>query len=221
MDFSFPIVTITILITTIIFSARAFKNNDLFSKYLFNAFAIKNYNEQYRFLSHAFLHSDYAHLIINMFVLYSFGQVLEGGYFPIVFGKFSTLIYILLYTGGIYASSIADYFRHQNNKYYNAVGASGAVSALVFSSILLSPNSKMGIIFIPFIHLPAWIFGLLYLAYSFYMDKNKNDRIAHGAHAWGALFGFLFTGVMDLIIANPELNDRIFVMFFRQITSIF
>jgi membrane associated rhomboid family serine protease len=221
MTLTIPIVTLTILLVTFIFSTRAFNNNELFYKYLFNAYAIKNYKEKYRFLSHAFLHSDYGHLIINMFVLYTFGQTLECGFFPIVFGKYSTLIYILLYTGGIYASSAVDYFRHQNNKYYNAVGASGAVSALVFSSIILSPNSKMGIIFIPFIHLPAWVFGLLYLAYSFYMDKNKNDQIAHGAHAWGALFGFLFTGIMDLIISNPEMNERIFVLFFKQIVSIF
>jgi hypothetical protein len=79
----------------------------------------------------------------------------------------------------------------------------------------------MGIIFIPFIRLPSWVFGLLYLTYSFYMDKNKNDQIAHGAHAWGAVFGFIFTGLMDLLIANPELQDRIFNLFIRQIISVF
>jgi membrane associated rhomboid family serine protease len=220
-DLPFPIVTITILISSIGFSIHAFKNRDVFEKYLFNAYAIKHQKEQYRFLSHAFLHSDYAHLIINMFVLYSFGRILESGYFPLVFGKFSSLIFILLYTGGIYASSIVDYFRHNENSNYNAVGASGAVSALVFSAILLNPNSSMGIIFIPFIRLPSWIFGLLYLAYSFYMDKSKNDNVAHGAHAWGAVFGFLFTGIMDLIIANPDLNDRVFSIFFHQITAVF
>jgi membrane associated rhomboid family serine protease len=219
--FDLPIVTFTILICSIGFSIHAFKNRDVFDKYLFNAYAIKHYNEKYRFLSHAFLHSDYPHLIINMFVLYSFGRILESGYFPLVFGKFSTLIFILLYTGGIYASSIVDYFRHNENRYYNAVGASGAVSALVFSAILLNPSSSMGIIFIPFIRLPSWVFGLLYLAYSFYMDKNKNDQIAHGAHAWGAVFGFIFTGLMDLLIANPELQDRIFNLFIRQIISVF
>jgi membrane associated rhomboid family serine protease len=219
--FDLPIVTFTVLFCSIGFSIHAFKNRDVFDKYLFNAYAIKHYNEKYRFLSHAFLHSDYPHLIINMFVLYSFGRILESGYFPLVFGKFSTLIFILLYTGGIYASSIVDYFRHNENRYYNAVGASGAVSALVFSAILLNPSSSMGIIFIPFIRLPSWVFGLLYLAYSFYMDKNKNDQIAHGAHAWGAVFGFIFTGLMDLLIANPELQDRIFNLFIRQIISVF
>jgi len=221
LDLPFPLVTLTILFSSIGFSIHAFKNRGSFEKYLFNAYAIKHHNEKYRFLSHAFLHSDYAHLIINMFVLYSFGRVLESAYFPVVFGKFSTLIFILLYTGGIYASSIVDYLRQKDNIHYNAVGASGAVSALVFSAILLNPNSSMGIIFIPFIRLPSWVFGLLYLAYSFYMDRNKNDQIAHGAHAWGAVFGFLFTGIMDLIIANPELNDRIFNLFIRQIISIF
>jgi membrane associated rhomboid family serine protease len=220
-ELPYPIVTFVILISSVGFSISAFKDRIIFDKYLFNAYAIKHYNEKYRFLSHAFLHSDYAHLIINMFVLYSFGRILESAYFPFVFGKFSTLIFILLYTGGIYASSIVDYYRNKENPYYNAVGASGAVSALVFSTILLNPNSSMGIIFIPFIHLPSWVFGLLYLAYSFYMDKKKNDQIAHGAHAWGAVFGFLFTGIMDLIIANPEINERVFLLFFKQISTVF
>lgn len=216
----FPIVTITILLSCIGFSLYAFSNRDVFEKYMFNAYAIKHFNQKYRFLSHAFLHSDYGHLMINMFVLYSFGSILEGGFFPMLFGKLSALVYILLYTGGIYASSIVDYYRHKDNQDYNAVGASGAVSALVFSSILLSPTSNMGIIFLPFLKIPAWIFGALYLAYSFYMDKRKSGNIAHGAHAWGAVFGFFFTGIMDLIIANPH-YERVFKAFFEQILNVF
>lgn len=188
---------------------------------MFNAYAIKHFNQKYRFLSHAFLHSNYGHLLINMYVLYTFGQLLESIFYPDLFGKYSTLIYILLYTGGIYASSIIDFFRNKDNQHYNAVGASGAVSALVFSIILLRPTSNMGIIFIPFLRIPAWAFGGLYLAYSFYMDRRKMDNIAHGAHAWGAVFGFLFTGIVDLIVANPEFEDRIFISFFKQILNIF
>lgn len=218
---SFPIVTITILLSCIGFSLYAFSNRTVFEKYMFNAYAIKHFNQKYRFLSHAFLHSDYGHLMINMFVLYSFGGILEKAFFPLLFEKFSTLTFILLYTGGIYASSIVDYYRHKNNQYYNAVGASGAVSALVFSTILLSPTSNMGIIFIPFLKIPAWIFGVLYLAYSFYMDKRKGDNVAHGAHAWGAVFGFFFTGVLDLLIANPNIEDRVFVSFFKEIINVF
>lgn len=203
-----PIVTITILIACIGFSLYAFSNREIMDKYMFNAYAIKHFNQKYRFLSHAFIHADYGHLIINMYVLYSFGSIMEAEVFPFLFGKLSTLYFIIMYTLGIYASSFADYFKHKNNQYYNAVGASGAVSALVFSFILIAPVSTLGLIF----RLPAWLFGVLYLAYSFYMDRRKGDNIAHGAHAWGAVFGFLFTGVM------AEIYDKhLFLNFFFQI----
>ncbi len=215
-----PIVTFTILIACVGFSMYAFSNRVIMDKYLFNAYAIKHYNQKYRFLSHAFIHADYGHLIINMYVLYAFGSMLEVSFFSDLFGKFSTLFYILLYTGGIYASSFADFIKHKNNPSYNAVGASGAVSALVFSVILLKPTSGMGIIFLPFLHIPSWVFGLLYLAYSFYMDRRKGDNIAHGAHAWGAVFGFFFTGILDLVYANPN-YERVFVSFFEQIKESF
>lgn len=207
-----PIVTLTILIACIAFSMYAFSNRAIMDKYLFNAYAIKHYNQKYRFLSHAFIHADYGHLIINMYVLYTFGSMLETYFFKDLFGIKSTLFFILLYTGGIYASSLADFIKHRNNPNYNAVGASGAVSSLVFSVILLSPTSSMGVIFLPGVHIPSWIFGLLYLAYSFYMDRRKGDNIAHGAHAWGAVFGFFFTGI---------LNYKLFIVFFYQIIESF
>ena len=202
-------VTYTILAANLILSIMAFNNASLFTKYMFNAYAIRSKKEHYRFLSHAFIHNDYAHLLINMYVLYSFGMIIETAFsLPDLFGTKGTLIYIILYTGAIYASSFIDFLRHRFNPSYNAVGASGAVSALVFSTILIAPNTGMGFIFLPGISIPSWIFGLLYLAYSFYMDKRSSDQVAHGAHAWGAVFGFLFTGIM-----KPEL----FVHFFQEI----
>ena len=113
-----PIVTLTILIACIAFSMYAFSNRSIMDKYLFNAYAIKHYNQKYRFLSHAFIHSNYGHLIINMYVLYTFGSQVELEIYKPLFGKYSSLAYILLYTGGIYASSIVDYFRHKNKKHF-------------------------------------------------------------------------------------------------------
>lgn len=190
----------------------AFNDKAMFDKYMFNAYAIKNYKQGYRFLSHAFIHADWMHLILNMYVLYSFGTILEGGLFPDsdLFGKKSTLYFILLYTGAIYGSSLMDYIKNKDNPAYNAVGASGAVSAIVFSVILIMPTSKMGLFFFPSI--PAWIFGALYLIYSFYMERKNIDNIGHGAHAWGALFGFVFTGIL-----KPEL----FILFIQKITQQF
>lgn len=188
-------VTLTIIISTAICSFLAFERRDLFEKYLFSAYAIKNNKQSYRFLSHAFIHVDWMHLVLNLYVLYTFGKLLENYFFPEIYGTKSTLFYILLYTGAIYASSLADYFQHYNNPSYSAVGASGAVSAVVFSTILIRPDSGMGFLFIP-ISIPSWIFGLLYLAYSWYMNKKNADNIGHGAHFWGAVFGFVFTGIL-------------------------
>ena len=201
------IVTLTIVLGSAIFSAAAFNNRTIFEKYLFNAYAIKHHKQWYRFISHGFIHANWPHLILNMFVLYSFGKSLEMVLFPALFGKFSNLFYILLYTGALFAASIAEYFKNKDNPSYSSVGASGAVNAIVFSFIVINPGAGMGMIFIP-IAIPAWIFGLLFLAYSFYMNKRNTDNIGHGAHAWGAIFGFLFTGLL-----KPEL----FTVFFYTI----
>jgi membrane associated rhomboid family serine protease len=205
-----PIVTFTILIACVAFSMYAFSNRAIMDKYMFNAYAIKHFGQRYRFLSHAFIHADYGHLIVNMYVLYSFGSLMEVQVFPKLFGKWGTLYYIIMYTFGIYASSLTDYIRHQNNQHYNAVGASGAVSALVFSFILIAPVSTLGIFF----PMPAWLFGILYLGYSFYMDRRNRDNIAHGAHAWGAVFGILFIGIMALIHGR-----NLFLDFFTKIAD--
>ncbi len=189
------IVTLIIVIGTSIFSYMAFNDRALFEKYMFNAYAIRSDKQHYRFLSHAFIHADWMHLIMNMYVLYSFGKILETALFPALFGNKARLFYILLYTGAIYASSVADFIRHRNNPGYNAVGASGAVSAVLFSFILIMPWQGISIMFIP-VYIPGWIMGTLYLIYSFYMDKRKVDNIGHGAHAWGAVFGFVFTGLL-------------------------
>jgi membrane associated rhomboid family serine protease len=206
------IVTITIIISCVIFSIMAFNNRAIFEKYMFSAYAIKHHGQRYRFLSHAFIHADWAHLILNMYVLYIFGTALESLYFPdeAMFGKLSTLYYILLYTGSLYAASIAEYIKHKDNPTYSSVGASGAVNAIIFSFILLNPTARIGLFFIP-IGIPAWVFGIVFLAYSFYMNKRNMDNIGHGAHAWGAIFGFVFTGIL-----KPEL----FLDFIRQAFNI-
>jgi membrane associated rhomboid family serine protease len=205
-----PIVTFTILIACVGFSMYAFSDRGIKEKYMFNAYAIKNFRQGYRFLSHAFIHEDYRHLILNMYALYLFGGILETHYFPQVFGKLSTLFYILVYTGGIYASSLVDFIKYRNNPYYNSLGASGAVSALMFSFILIEPLGDMRLLFLPFLRIPSWVIGGLYLGYSFYMDrsKNKRDNLAHGAHAWGAVFGFVFTGI---------LKPALFILFFYEV----
>jgi len=192
-------ITILIILTTSIFSILAFQNRTLFNKYLFNPYIISRNKEWQRFFTHAFIHADWGHLLMNMFVLYSFGTQLENYYFEVLFQSKSILYYILLYVGGILISSYPSFEKHKNDAYYNSVGASGAVSAVVFSCILINPMQKLIFILLPF-PIPGVIFGILYLIYSWYMSKRGTDNIGHDAHFWGAVFGVVFT-----ILLKPAL----------------
>jgi len=133
-----------------------------------------------------------------MMVLYSFGRVVET-YYGIYFGNKAILYYLLLYIGSTAISTLPSYGKHKDDYTYTAVGASGAVSAVVFASIIFDPLSKIYIFLIP-IGIPAIIFGGLYLAYSWYMGKKNIDNVGHDVHFWGAIFGFVFT-----IILKPAL----------------
>jgi membrane associated rhomboid family serine protease len=193
-------ITTTIIAACIIFSLIAFNNNAVFEKYLFSSYAVTHYKQYYRIFTHAFLHGDYMHLAFNMYALYLFGDMLEQAFsLPQLFGSKGPFLYSALYLGGIIFSSLPDLALHKNNSTYRSVGASGAVNAIVFSSILINPTMGMGLLFLPFF-IPAWAFGGLYLAYSWYMSKRGGDNIGHNAHFYGALFGFLFT-----IVLRPSL----------------
>lgn len=203
------IVYLIILITFIV-SIVAFNDSSLFDKLRFNAFDIKYNKQPWRFLTYGFIHVDLMHLLVNMFVLYSFGELVFT-YFKIFFGLKATFYFILLYVGGIVFASIADFRKNKENVLYNAVGASGAVSAVVFSSIILHPSGSMYLLFIPFA-IPSAVFGILYLIYSATMAKKANDNIGHSAHFWGALFGIIYTIVLNPNLANRFL-DKISQMF--------
>ena len=185
-------VTYCIIALTCITSILAFQNTEMFHKYLFNPYIINRNKEWQRFFTHALLHADWTHLLMNMFVLYSFGRIIENYYFDMLFGPKASLFFALLYVGAVVASSVPSYEKHKNDSYYNSVGASGAVSAVVFSSILIEPTQKIVFLFLPF-PIPAVVFGILYLFYSRYMAKKENDNIGHDAHFWGAVFGIIFT----------------------------
>ena len=183
--------TIFIIIITVLISVIALNNSDLHYRFKFNPYMAHTENQWYRFFTHAFVHADWIHLGVNMFVLYSFGTQVEQ-YFSFFFGGKAVFYYLLMYVGGIVFSSISTYIKYKSEPYYNAVGASGAVSAVVFSSIIFDPTAKLGFLFLP-IPMPAFVFGFIYLLYSAYMSKRGNDNIGHDAHFWGALFGVFFT----------------------------
>ncbi len=203
-------ITLIIIIITVVVSLSANSRTDLYSKLIFNPYQVFHRKEWYRIFSHAFIHdrSNIFHLGFNMYVLYSFGNAIEEILIQRM-GIFGVAYFLLIYIGGIAAASIPALIKHRNNYHYNSVGASGAVSAVLFSAIILGIGVQL--IFLP-IDLPPVVFGVLYLAYEMYMQKRGGTNIAHDAHIWGALFGCLFT-----LIFVPDA----FMGFLAQILSIF
>lgn len=179
-------ITIAIIIITILSSINAFNNPILRSRMLFNPFVVKTNKEYLRFISSGLIHADYMHLAFNMYALYIFGKMLEPT-FMVVFGSLGSLFFVLLYFLGMIGSHTLSFIKHQNNPGYNSLGASGAVSAIVFSFILIYPIT--GRIW----GIPSVIVGVLYLMYSQYMAEKQLDNIGHDAHFAGAIFGILFT----------------------------
>lgn len=184
--------TFIIIGLTCLVSISAFQNRELFVKLLFSPTIIRSNKEWYRFITHAVLHADFLHLFMNMYVLYMFGGMVEDIFVESFGDGKGETYFFLLYFIGIIASSVPSYEKHKNDHHYHAVGASGAVSAIVFAAILLNPWMSLSLMFIP-IPIPAPIFGGLYLVYCWYMEKRGGDNIAHGVHYWGSLFGAAFT----------------------------
>lgn len=185
-------ITLIIVIATCISSYLAFNNAELKEKLSFRPYAIQRQQEYQRFLSVGFVHADFMHLAFNMYVLYTFGEQIEFA-FSQYFGPLGNLYYLLLYFGGMVIAGLHDFYQHKDHYAYHAVGASGAVSAIVFSYILLAPLAGLTFIFFPFFSIPAVILGGAYLAYSWWAANNSNDNIGHNAHFWGAVYGFLIT----------------------------
>jgi membrane associated rhomboid family serine protease len=190
--------TYLIIALTCLISISAFQNKELFSKLLFSPSIIRTHKEWYRFFTHAFLHADWIHLLLNMYVLYLFGSLVEKIFVFYLGTMRGEVSFLILYISSIFASVIPSFQKHKDDFYYTAVGASGAVSAIVFSAIILEPQMELALMFLP-IPLPAPIFGILYLAYCWYAAKHSHDNIAHDVHYWGSLFGVLFT-----LIVLPE-----------------
>ncbi|MTI31381.1 rhomboid family intramembrane serine protease [Xanthovirga aplysinae] len=184
-------ITLIIIIITVIASYSAWKRQDLAQKWIMNPYVVHQRNEYHRFLTSGFIHADQAHLFFNMFTFYFFGEMVEHIY-GILFGEdLGKLLFVGLYLMGIIISSIPSYLKHKNNSWYNSLGASGGVAAIVFSSILMNPTEKIYIYAI--IGIPGFIAGALYVLYSVYQSKRMADNINHDAHLFGALFGVVFT----------------------------
>ena len=184
-------VTLVLIAITCLVSIPCFNGTLDGSKLMFNAYSVWHEKEWYRLFSYGLVHGGWGHLLFNMLTLYFFGPVVER-YFTLAFGSPSGwILYVVLYVTSIAVSTAGDLVKYRDNRGYNAVGASGAVSAILFASILFEP--KMGIyIFMVPIPIPGYIFAPLYLLYCWYMARRNMDNIGHTAHFWGAVYGLVF-----------------------------
>lgn len=190
--------TLIILLITVGISIWAFSNQQVLERFLLKPYMIKQHNQYERFLTSGLIHGDWIHLLVNMFVFLSFGSVVEDAYRQI-FGGFGILNFLLLYIGALVFADVATFFKHQHDPAYSSLGASGAVSAVVFASIIFEPWREL--LLFAIIPIPGIIAGALYLAFSAYMARNSQGHINHDAHFYGALFGVVFT-----ILLKPELG---------------
>jgi membrane associated rhomboid family serine protease len=177
----------------VVISLLGLQDQRVFQQLVFEPYTIHARKDWFRFVTHAFLHAHIPHLVINMFVLYSFGRVLERS-FSTVLGMNGSLPFVLLYLGGVVFAALPSYKRHLYDPGYRAVGASGAVSAVLFATILLFPMEELYIFGV--FPIKGILFGPLYLAYEYYLDKKGNDNVAHDAHFYGALFGLGFMTIL-------------------------
>jgi membrane associated rhomboid family serine protease len=201
--------TIVILVLTIGISYMGFQNSSLLYKWDMNPVQIRKYKEYYRFVLSGFIHADWGHLFFNMFSLYFVGEGMENIFKSIAGPQNGMLYFGLLYITGIVVSDLPSFFKHKNDSNYHSLGASGGVSAIVFSFVTLVPLGEIQIYFIP---MPAIIFGVLYLVYCIYASKRGTDNVNHSAHLYGALWGMVYTAIV-FPFAVPNFINEILSVF--------
>jgi membrane associated rhomboid family serine protease len=203
-------VTLLLIIATCLISFAGLQNETFFNKLAHSPYDEATRNEKYRLLSGGFLHADFWHLFINMFVLHNFGGIVEYKFQEIYGESIGKVVFLLFYLLMIILANLPSYNKHKSNYSYRAIGASGAVASVLFSFIIFYPLEKLQLyLFIP---IPAIIFGILYLWYEKWADGKGGSNIGHDAHFYGAVAGTLFT-----IFMKPSL----LMDFVHQIKSVF
>ncbi len=182
--------TLILIAITCAVSFTAFNNPKMIDALILWPPALSRNHEYHRLLSYGLVHADFQHLLFNMITLYFFGQAMED-FYNTELGPYGFAAFYLL---GLVASILPTYLRHRNDAGYRSLGASGAVSAVLFAFVLLEPWARIYVYVIP---VPAIIYAVLYIAYSIYMDKRGGDNVNHSAHLWGAAYGALFTIIME------------------------
>lgn len=198
-------ITLIIIIITALVSFAAFTNEKIINDLIFAPTQVTHQKQWYRFFSSGFIHTDWPHLIFNMFSLFLFGQGMKSNgvesVFTQLFQEKGKLLYLAMYLLALFFALLPTYFKNKDNYSYRGLGASGAVSAVIFAGILLFPTMKIGLYFIPPI-IPGFVYGPLYIIGSYYLDKKQADNINHSAHIWGALFGVAFMIVAAALFSN-------------------
>lgn len=200
---------VLIIIGITVFISFSVENKpDLKEKMLFMPNRIKHNGEYQRMISSIFIHADLNHLVFNMVSLYFLGNLFEQQMIQIYGVQLGSINFLLLYLIGGVAAEIYPFIRHQEDPYYRSLGASGAVSAVIFAAIFWNPTMNLYLFFIPF-PIPAYIFGPIYLAFEYFAMKRGTTNIAHDAHIGGALFGIFF-----VLLLNPNKGLEFFQAIF-------
>ena len=185
-------ITLAIVAITVLVSWRAFGDRRLLERLILWPPAVERGRQYDRLLTYGFVHADWMHLLFNMLALWSFGTAVEQ-----VFTQWlGPLGYVLFYLSAIVVSILPTYMTHRHDPHYRSLGASGGVAAVLFAFILFDPWSKLIIFPIP-VPIPAFMFALLYVGYSVWMDRRGRDNVNHSAHLWGAAYGVLFTVLLE------------------------
>lgn len=195
-------ITTFIILITIVTSIYAFNNRDGHNRMLMIPYRVNHNNEYYRFISSGFVHGNVAHLVFNMLSLFFFGFIVE-----MWLGSFW---FIILYFTALVISDLSTYFKYKNYQGYASLGASGAISAVVFSGIIFEPTAPLTFIFLPFFDIPGFLYGVIYLIYSYLSSKNSHDNIGHEAHFYGAVYGVIFTIALTTIQGQHVLEAFIY-----------
>jgi membrane associated rhomboid family serine protease len=191
-------ITLILVIITSLISLGGFNNQKVIDDLIFYPPAISRRGQFYRFLTCGLIHADWGHLIFNMLALYLFGKEVEKGFVEL-FGTTGRYVYLLMYVSALVISLLPTYFKHKDSYHYKSLGASGAVSAVIFAGLMLAPETEVYIFFIP-IPIPGFIFAPLYLIISALMDRRGRDNINHSAHIWGAIYGLAFVIVAGRLV---------------------
>jgi membrane associated rhomboid family serine protease len=212
-------ITLLIVIITCLISIGGFNNQKMIDDLIFYPPAITRRKQWYRFFTCGLIHADFIHLAFNMYALYTFGTnvengipyrtrtgdtVMDNGFIQIFGVTEGKVLYLVMYILALGFCLLPTFARHKNDFHYRSLGASGAVSAVIFAGMMLEPRIGVGLIFIPNVSIPGYIFAPLFLVISHYLARKGRDNINHSAHIWGAIFGIIFVIVTCYLLSNYD-----------------